>query len=238
MMKHIPNFITSLNLIAGFFAAIATINGNLNAAFWFIAAAMVFDFLDGLASRLLNAYSGMGKELDSLADLVSFGVVPGMIIYKLFERNLTGGVEITTNIEQIKVILTIVAALFPLCAGLRLARFNTDPMQSVSFRGLPTPAAALAIISIIPVMTRENGFVSSITASNYAIAVYSLALSALMVSRLPMLSLKTKNFRFAGNEPKYILAAVASILIILFGFSGTALIIPAYIIISLIFPPA
>ncbi len=237
-MKHIPNFITSLNLVAGFFAAIATLNGNLNAAFWFIAAAMAFDFLDGLTSRLLNAYSGMGKELDSLADLVSFGVVPGMIIYKLFERNLTGGVETTTNFELTKVILTIVAVLFPLCAGLRLARFNTDPMQLVSFRGLPTPAAALAIISIIPAMTRENGFVNSITASNYAIAVYSLALSVLMVSRLPMLSLKTKNFKLAGNEPKYILAAVTLILIILFGFSGTALIIPAYIIISLIFPPA
>ncbi len=237
-MKQIPNFITSLNLVSGFLAVMAVMKGNLNAAFWFIAGAMVFDFLDGFASRLLNAYSEMGKELDSLADLVSFGVAPGMIVYRLLELSLQGTEMAGMSTGTLKIIFTVIASVFPLCAGLRLAKFNTDPLQSLSFRGLPTPAAALAIISLIPAVIKDSGFVSRITESGIAIAVYSLAISALMVSRIPMMSLKTKNFRLAGNEYRYLLAAISVILVSVSGFTGIALIIPAYILISLFFPPA
>ena len=138
-MKHIPNFITSLNLASGFAAIIFAANGNIESASWFILAAMIFDFLDGFSARLLKAYSAIGKELDSLADLVSFGVAPALIIYRLLFDAVSLNVPININSEGLKSILLMIApALMVICAAIRLAVFNLDSSQATTFKGLPT----------------------------------------------------------------------------------------------------
>lgn len=223
-MRHIPNIITSMNLLSGFAALIFILAGSPDTACILIAAAMVFDFLDGMASRLLNAYSDIGKELDSLADMVSFGVVPGLLIYTLLAGKTDG---------EVNFFYLAVSALFPVCAALRLAKFNTDSEQSVSFKGLPTPAGALAVISLVMASAfSDNEIVKNFAESNTAVAIFNIIISLLMVSRFPMLSLKIKNMNFRGNEARYILVLVCIIQITLFGFSGLPLIIPAYIAVS------
>ena len=150
MMKHIPNFITSLNLAAGFIAIIFAGNGDLVTASWLILAAMVFDFLDGFAARSLKAYSDIGKELDSLADVVSFGVAPALIIYHLLKSSLTLAQPMIVNSSGLLAsIIVFIPAIMPVAGAIRLAIFNLDTTQTKTFRGLPTPANALAVISVV-----------------------------------------------------------------------------------------
>lgn len=224
-MKNIPNFITSLNLAAGFTAVIFASNGYLAAASWLILAAMQFDFLDGFAARMLKAYSETGKELDSLADVVSFGVAPAFIIYKL----------LVPLLDESAAILAFITVLMPVCAALRLAKFNIDPEQSTSFKGLPSPANAMAVISLV-IAARYSSVpvVNSFIQSPAALIVYSVVLSILMVTRIPLLSLKLRNLKFKGNEGRFILIGFVVISFIIFGFAAAPMIVPVYIIVSLI----
>lgn len=224
-MKNIPNFITSLNLAAGFTAVIFASNGNLTMASWLILAAMLFDFLDGFSARLLKAWSETGKELDSLADVVSFGVAPAFIIYKL----------LVPLLNDSAVILSFITLIMPVCAALRLAKFNTDTTQTTSFKGLPTPANAIAVISIV-IAARYSSLpvVYSFIHSPAALIIYTVVLSILMVTRIPLLSLKFKNLKFKGNEGRYILIGLVLISFLIFGFAAAPAIIPVYIIVSLI----
>jgi CDP-diacylglycerol--serine O-phosphatidyltransferase len=237
-MKHIPNFITSLNLAAGFTSIIFAANGDLPAASWLILAAMVFDFFDGFSARLLKAYSEIGKELDSLADVVSFGVAPAFIIYRL----LVPALYDTTLSEGITGILIYVPVLMPVCAALRLAKFNIDNTQATSFKGLPTPANAIAVISVVIAVTYGSlPLLKSLSGSPAALIVYSIILSILMVTRLPLVSLKFKNLKFKGNEGRYIIIGLVMISFIVFGLAAAPLVIPVYIIVSLVLfksPPA
>lgn len=235
-MRHIPNFITSLNLASGFIAIVFILNGDTVTASWFILAAMAFDFLDGFASRILKAYSDMGKELDSLADVVSFGVAPGLIIYNLLYGSLIPAETSTPSISGITSLLfLLVPAIMPVFAGLRLAKFNIDTTQTTSFKGLPTPANALAVISVV--LAGEYGdsaIIETFLSIPLAIVLFSLILSVLMVTRIPMLSLKFTNPKFRGNEGKYILIVLCTALVLIFGFGGIPWIIPAYIAVSFI----
>jgi len=232
-MKHIPNFITSLNLAAGFAAIIFTMNGDLITASWLIVAAMVFDFLDGFSARLLKAYSAIGKELDSLADVVSFGVAPGLIIYKLLSASAVN----LSDISGLTGILMYLVVLMPVCAALRLAKFNIDTTQTTSFKGLPTPANAIAVISVVLAGHYSSvQLLKSLTGSPAVLIIYSVILSLLMVTRIPLLSLKFKNVDFRGNEGRYILLGIILILFIIFRFAAAPLVIPVYIIVSLITP--
>jgi CDP-diacylglycerol--serine O-phosphatidyltransferase len=233
-MKHVPNFITSLNLASGFIAIIFTANGELVTASWLILAAMIFDFLDGLSARLLKSYSEIGKELDSLADVVSFGVAPAFIIYQLITNSLSGTVPLFTNGLVIKaLILQLIPVVMPVCAGLRLAKFNTDTSQAISFKGLPTPANALAVISLVIADHYTGSTIYDwFTASPAALIIFTVILSLLMVSRLPLLSLKFANLKFSGNEGRYILIAMVLISLIVLGLGAAPLIIPFYILAS------
>lgn len=239
-MKHIPNFITSLNLASGFIAIIFTASGNLVTASWLILAAMIFDFLDGLLARLLNAYSAVGKELDSLADVVSFGVAPGLIIYQLLidSGSMSAPVNLNT-IDLTGILFMIIPAIMAVCAAIRLAVFNLDSTQATSFKGLPTPANALAVISVI-----IGGYYSpstqfdSFTSSTVLLIIFSVILSVLMVSRIPLLSLKVTNLKLKGNEGRYILLGLVLISFAVFGPTAIPLIIPLYIsssVVSLLF---
>lgn len=235
-MKHIPNFITSLNLVAGFISIIFILNGDLIIASWLILAAVIFDFLDGFSARLLNSYSAIGKELDSLADVVSFGVAPGLIIFKLLAEAFQLPQPFTINSGSLSSFLLLCStALMPVCAGLRLAIFNVDETQAGSFKGLPTPANALAVISlVVAAHFAGTGIYQSLTGSPVFLIIFTLVLSVLMVSRIPLLSFKTKHLRFKGNEGRYLLVLMAGVAFILGGMNAAPLIIPLYIIASVI----
>ena len=238
MTKHIPNLITSLNLVSGFIAIIFIANGDIVTGSWLILAAMIFDFMDGFSARLLKAYSAIGKELDSLADVVSFGVAPAFIIYKLLIASVPVDSDLPLNsITPLTVIILIITALIPVCAALRLAIFNLDETQTTTFRGLPTPANALAVISVILANHFSVASIfNPITGSPLTLILYTVTLSLMMVSRIPLISLKFSNLKFKGNEGRYILIASVLLSLIIFGIAGISLIIPLYIAVSLLSP--
>jgi CDP-diacylglycerol--serine O-phosphatidyltransferase len=233
-MKHFPNFITSLNLVSGFIAIIFAANGNLVTASWLILAAMIFDFLDGFSARLLKAYSPVGKELDSLADVVSFGVAPGIIIYHLLINSVSQNTIVDINSDSLKtILLMLISAIMPVCGAVRLAIFNLDSTQSTSFKGLPIPANALAVISVVlAIHYSQSPLINSLTASPFLIILFTIILSLLMVSRIPLFSLKVKNLKLKGNEGRYILLALILINVAVFGVPAITLIIPLYIVAS------
>ena len=233
-MKHIPNFISSLNLAAGFIAIIFTANGDIVSASWLILSAMIFDFLDGFSARLLNAYSAIGKELDSLADVVSFGVAPGLIIYQLLNDSLSLNAPMIVNSDGLNAIL-IIPVIMPVCAALRLAIFNIDTTQATTFKGLPTPANALAVISVVIAgHYSQSTIFSAFTGSPISLIVFTILLSLLMVSRIPLLSLKFSNLKVKGNEGRFILAGLVLVSFAIFGIKAAPLIIPLYLMASVL----
>ena len=236
MKKHIPNFITSLNLISGFIALNFAATGDLLTASWFITAAMIFDFLDGFSARLLKAYSDIGRELDSLADVVSFGVAPAIIIFKLL-ADAFPTVDVTGffTSEQRDLGLLLISSIMPVCGAIRLAIFNLDRSQSTSFKGLPIPANAIAVISlVIAVHYSGSAFITTLTSSPLFLLLLTVTLSLLMVSRISLFSLKISNLKFKGNEGRYLLLFLVAAAFVFLGINAAALIIPLYIIASLI----
>lgn len=234
-MKHIPNLITSLNLVSGFIAIIFAARGDIISASWLITAAMVFDYLDGFAARLLKAYSDLGKELDSLADVVSFGVAPAMIIFHLLGNSMSPDALILVSEDPGTSILLFLPALMPVCAALRLAKFNLDASQSTSFKGLPTPANAIAVITLIFAMNfTDSAFLKGFTSSPLWLIVYTFLLSMLMVSRIPLLSLKISNLSLKGNEGRYLLIFLVLVFYLVFGMMVLPMIIPLYIVASVV----
>ena len=235
-MKHIPNIITSLNLASGFIAIIFAANGYIVTASWLILAAMIFDFLDGFSARLLGKYSAIGKELDSLADVVSFGVAPALIIYHFLFGAISLSGRINTDHNSAEgILLMLIPAIMPVCGAIRLAKFNLDSSQSKVFKGLPIPANALAVISIV-IAGHLSGspVLKDFTASPSLLILFTIILSLLMVSRIPMLSLKVSNLKLKGNEGRYILIGLILLGFAIFGPMAIPLIIPLYIISSLI----
>lgn len=220
-----------MNLLCGFIAIIFAANGDLVTSSWLILAAMIFDFLDGFSARLLKAYSDIGKELDSLADVVSFGVAPGLILYHLLSNSIHPGI-INSDILKTAVIM-IIPAIMPVCGAIRLAVFNLDSTQSTTFKGLPIPANALAVISIV-IAGHYSGslMISDFMNTPFLIIALTIVLSLLMVSRIPLLSLKVKNLKFKGNEGRYILVGLVLLNLLIFGVVAMPLIIPLYIISS------
>ena len=211
MKKHIPNFITCLNLFSGCVASYLAFKGNYEGAFIAILLAAVFDFMDGFAARLLKAYSAMGKELDSLADMISFGLAPGAIVFSFLTD--TGTNEW----------LPFVGFLIPVFSGLRLAKFNIDDRQSSSFLGLPVPANAIfwagLIYSFSPFLMNNVWFLFIL------IALFCFFL----VSEIPMFSLKFKNVSWKENQNQYLFLIGCGVILAIFQLSAFALIISWYI---------
>ena len=225
-MKHVPNMITCLNLLAGCMACVMVLRfDNFTGAFIFIAFAAVFDFLDGMAARLLNAYSKIGAELDSLADVISFGLAPGCIVYSYLATYASG-----TS-------WPLIAFLLPVFSALRLAKFNVDTRQTTSFLGLPVPASGLFWAALIPSIHLFAPSFSMVVPVGIVILVIVFCL--LMVSEIPMFSLKFKNLKWKGNEWAFSLVLISVVLIFLFAFLempllGVSVIILIYILLSLI----
>ena len=221
--RHIPNTVTSLNLLSGCVACVMAFEARYEWAFFFIVLSAVFDFFDGMLARLLQAYSNIGKDLDSLADDVSFGVAPSVMVFSLF-REICPATSIGTWLPYTAFLIAVFSAL-------RLAKFNNDSRQTTSFIGLPVPANALFWASLV---TGGHEFL----ADNLYLPVCLIPLiclsSWLLVSEIPMFSLKFKNLKWKDNKVSFTFLLVCIPLIALLGTCSFAAIIVWYILLSLI----
>lgn len=217
--KHIPNAITCGNVLCGCIGIVLASKGNLTAAVYWMAAGMVFDFGDGLAARLLKAYSEIGKQLDSLADMVTFGVLPGLLLFQLLKQ---GGLD---QMAYAGFLLTIFSAV-------RLAKFNIDTRQTESFIGLPTPSAALFVGSL-PLIISQQPTIASFIVQPVTLLSITVILSFLLISELHLFSLKFKNFSWSDNKIRYSFMLLAVLLFVLFKFIAIPFILLTYILLSL-----
>jgi CDP-diacylglycerol--serine O-phosphatidyltransferase len=224
--RHIPNTVTCLNLFSGCIACVMAFEADYTWAALFILCSAVFDFLDGLIARLLKAYSPMGKELDSLADAVSFGVAPALIVFSLFEE--VHYPEYLTGIENY---LPYTAFLIAVFSALRLARFNIDERQTGSFIGLPVPANALFWASLV---LGAHDFLTSPHFNAVYLAALVVLFSGLLVSEIPMFALKFKNLSWAANKTAFIFLLTCIPLLAFLQTGGLAACIVWYILLSLL----
>lgn len=225
-----------MNLVSGCMAVFMGIEGELGLAAVFILAASVFDFMDGLAARLLRSYSEIGKQLDSLADLVSFGVAPAAILWSMLERSLFGGnVSFAeTQGTPLQWVLLVSVILVPAAGAFRLAKFNIDTRQSESFLGLPIPANAMFYASLAFVLEfGKSEAVNHLLLNPFFIAAVIVAFPCLMISEIPMFSLKVKDLSWRGNQLRFSFLALCLVLILIFQLYALPLIIISYIVMSL-----
>jgi CDP-diacylglycerol--serine O-phosphatidyltransferase len=249
-MKSIPNLFTLLNLVFGCLAVILILQNGIVAldnpdggqyigmpektalASLFIGLAALVDFLDGLVARLFKATSPMGKELDSLADVVSFGVAPGMILYQLLRLSFAGqedGLDVSVG-------WLLPALLIPCAAAYRLARFNIDDAQQYGFKGVPTPAAGLLIASLPLISWYTNSrMVEAALLNKWVLYALILLIAYLMVSNLPLMAIKFKDTSVKGNLPKLLLVVLAVIAAIFLRWLAVPVVFVFYIIVSLAF---
>jgi CDP-diacylglycerol---serine O-phosphatidyltransferase len=237
LKKHIPNFITTLNLFSGCIGILVALKFRVDYAAYFILLSALFDFMDGMAARVLHVKSEIGKELDSLADVVSFGVLPGIIIYQLMANS--PNIPVAGSYISI---FSLIALIIPVLSAVRLAKFNLDTRQTTSFIGLPVPANALFLGSL-PLIKLQAGFNTSlswltfITDNYYILAFIAVGMSLLLVSEIPLISLKFRNLKFSENKPQFILVVFAVLSFVLLTYTAIPLTILAYIVLSLVFKP-
>ena len=245
--RNIPNAITLGNLLCGCLAIIKTFEGNLVWASYFVGIALILDFFDGFTARLFNVSSPIGKDLDSLADLVTFGLVPGMIMFQLIhiscfevpfmpqlsdENDIGGRPVFDASLRY----LPYAALIIPLFSCVRLARFNNDTRQSHSFIGLPTPANAMVICSLplIQQFEPERFTAFPFVYSAWFLCAFSLVMSLLLVANLPLFALKFKSFGWAGNELRFSFLGLCVLLLISLQFAAIPAIIFLYILVSIV----
>ncbi len=222
--RQIPNTITCCNLISGCVATCFAFAANFRLALLMIVVGAVFDFFDGMSARLLGVSSPIGKELDSLADDVTFGVAPATMVYSLLCI-----LPYPAFLEPYRHIVPFVAYIMAAFAALRLAKFNLDERQSTSFIGLPTPANALFWGSLI--VGAESMMVQQRLALPVVLVLVALS-CWIMVAEIPMFALKFKQWGWRGNEVRYIFILSCIPILILLGISGLAVIIAWYILLS------
>ena len=229
LKKHIPNAITSMNLLSGVFGVIVALQGRIDQAFLFMLAAAVLDFCDGFAARLLHATSPIGKELDSLADVVSFGVLPSVVLYRLMNSQVHGWLAF----------LPLVLAVF---SALRLAKFNLDERQHATFLGLPTPASAMICGSLAyHVFHGPSTVLARLCGTPWFIPAVAIALSFLLVSEIPMFSLKpAKEDPVAGFKRTafFSVAVIIAVLVAVLRLDWSVIVLTtftAYVLMNLVF---
>ena len=224
--KQIPNAITCLNLFSGCVGIVFTFQHNLLYGAYCLFLAAIFDFFDGFVARLLKAYSPLGKELDSLSDVVSFGVLPAVIIYQLFLQ--------APQIEGVSQYLNYIAFLIPVFSALRLANFNIDTRQTEIFIGLPTPANGILIASLPLILHQQyNAFYSAYILNPFFLSCFVLIMCTLLVAELPLMSLKFKGTGTKENIYRYLLILLSAILLVIFKFAAIPMVIFIYIAISI-----
>mgnify|MGYP000315459542 FL=1 len=238
--KHIPNLLTLGNLFCGTLAAIFAVINDYEFAAFFVILGIVFDFFDGFAARLLNVSGELGKQLDSLADMVTSGVVPGIIMFSLLSPNNNFGLNVEgTNFMiwgSLKFApIQLIGLILTLGACYRLAKFNIDTRQSDSFIGLPTPAMSLFVISL-PLIQQYSTieFAQNLITNNYFLVIITLLLTYLMNAELPLFSLKFKDYSVKNNVIKYLFLVVSLLMIVFLHYISIPLIISLYVVLSVI----
>lgn len=244
MKKHIPNAITLLNLSCGCIAVIFAVNGNFVTAALFVFLGIFFDFFDGFAARKLNVQSELGLQLDSLADVVTSGVVPGVVMYKLLELT-TGIYDFSTsttgwNTEIVwnglkHSVLPLIGFAITLASAYRLAKFNIDDEQQSYFKGLPTPANALFIVSLPLIIEFQNSdAINAIILNKWFLIVVTVLSCYMLNSNIKLFALKFKDFSFKNNATRYIFIILCLVLLIVLQFASIPVIILLYISMSVI----
>lgn len=219
LKAQLPNFITLLNLLSGVLGILWVLEGQPLYGAYFVILSATFDFFDGFAARLLKVQSDMGKELDSLADVVSFGVLPGILLYSL------------TKSQTEASFLPYCTLIIPMLSAYRLAKFNLDTRQSDRFIGLPTPANAL-LLTTIPYLAARWPELSPWLSSPIALVVIAWLTSLLLVAELPLIALKFKNSSFRDNSYRYTLLVIGAVCLVWLQLAGIPLVILAYLLLS------
>lgn len=219
LKEQLPNFITLLNLLSGVLGIIWVLEGQPLYGAYFVILAATFDFFDGFTARLLKVQSDMGKELDSLADVISFGVLPGILLYSL------------TKSQTEAAFLPYCTLIIPMLSAYRLAKFNLDTRQSDRFIGLPTPANAL-LLTTIPYLAARWPELSPWLISPIALVVIAWLTSLLLVAELPLIALKFKNSSFTDNSYRYALLVIGAVCLVWLQLAGIPLVILAYLLLS------
>lgn len=239
MFFWVPNTITALNLVSGSLAVFFAVDGQLGWASALILIAAVLDFLDGFSARLLNAYSSIGKELDSLADVISFGLAPAAIVFTMLEYTLFGAnlpiqnIAIVANTNQWIVLITCL--IIPVAGAFRLAKFNTDDRQSEQFLGMPIPANAIFFASLGLILEfGASNTISSIILNKYLLLASVFICSFLMVSELPMFTMKFKNLNLKENAIRFLFLGTTVLMLIFLQIYALPIIIIWYVLLSAI----
>jgi CDP-diacylglycerol--serine O-phosphatidyltransferase len=233
MKKYIPNSITCLNLFCGCLAIYFCFNSNLVYAAYMVGLAAIFDFLDGMLARVLKAYSEIGKQLDSLADMVSFGVVPGVMMFHLIAGSLTNQ---PTFLGLPATVFPFLGFIITIFSALRLAKFNIDTRQTTSFIGMPTPACSIFVSSLPLILSHDSFNASSIILNPGVLAGLTLLLSYLLVAEIPLFALKFKNLSWKDNSIRFIFVLLAIVLGVILNFTAIPFIIALYILLSILKP--
>lgn len=240
MLKQIPNFITSLNIICGSIAILFAVSGDLIYASLFVFLGIFFDFFDGLAARLLNAQSEVGLQLDSLADVITSGVAPGIVMFQLLNLAFVGRMQTMTevfssdgwNVGMINY-LPLFGLLLVVGAAYRLAKFNVDTRQTTGFIGLPTPANALLILSLPLILEYQfSDLAESIILNRWVLIGITVLGCFLMNAEIPLFALKFKTWDFKSNAMRYIFILLCVILLVWLQFLAIPIIILLYILLS------
>ncbi|MCP4312241.1 MAG: CDP-diacylglycerol--serine O-phosphatidyltransferase [Bacteroidetes bacterium] len=232
MKKHIPNLFTLLNLSCGTVAIVFAIEGQWQWSVYLLLAAALFDFMDGMAARLLNAASETGKQLDSLSDMVSFGLLPAIFVYIIFRQQFIAADD-SLYPRTIQWLMLLSVLMIPALSAIRLARFNLEETGAAFFHGLPTPAHALFWTGLYWQFMNE-GLLFGTQVNLYFLWAIMVIMAFYMILPVPMYSLKFKHFRLKGNLIRYILLAMAVVILAFTGLPGIALVILTYILLSLL----
>lgn len=245
LKKHIPNLLTLMNLLSGTIAVFFAVKDQLVVAAYFVFLGILFDFLDGFAARLLKVQGELGKQLDSLADVVTSGVVPGIVLFQLIlasvsneEWMFTGKSMLGLSMNDylsVVYLTAIIGLLFTLAAAYRLAKFNVDERQSSSFIGLPTPAATLVVLSLPLIMEfSANEMAMELIQSTWFLVALTILLCFLMNLEIELFSLKFKDFSWKHNKVKFAFIAITVILVTLLQFIAIPLVIICYVLFSML----
>lgn len=232
MKKHIPNFITCLNLFTGCVAIFIAFQGNLTFAAYLVGVAAVFDFLDGLVARVMHAYSEIGKQLDSLADMVSFGVLPGVIMFQLMRQSAIADPD--TSLLEVEV-FPFSAFIIVVFSALRLAKFNIDTRQTSSFIGLPTPANTLFVSSLPLILAADKYNLGRYFMNQYVLLGLSVVLCYILVAEIPLFALKFKNLSWRENNVRFIFLILSIPLLLILKFAAIPIIILLYVLLSVVY---
>jgi CDP-diacylglycerol--serine O-phosphatidyltransferase len=241
ILKQIPNIITSLNILCGCVAILFAVSGDLITAAFFVFLGIFFDFFDGLAARLLKAQSEVGLQLDSLADVITSGLAPGIVMYQLLNISYFGHMQTLTETFSsdgwnigVKNYLPLIGLMVVIASAYRLAKFNVDTRQTSGFIGLPTPANTLLILSLPLILEFQySEFAESVILNSWFLIGITLLSSILLNAEIPLFALKFKTWDFKSNAVRYVFLILCVVLLVLLKFLAIPFIILLYILLSL-----